>query len=99
MHKTPPQDSKEDFAKRSDEIYERKIAPHLATEDGGKFVAIDIVSDDFEIDEDELIASDRLLARCPGAGYGCGASVPATHIDSAPGTDRRRSSIPVSRVH
>jgi hypothetical protein len=33
----------------------------------GKFVAIDIETGVYEIDGDELVASDRLLARLPDA--------------------------------
>lgn len=33
----------------------------------GKYVAIDIETGDYEMDTDELAASDRLVARLPGA--------------------------------
>ena len=36
-------------------------------EDDGKFVAIDIESRAFEVDDDEMEAGDRLLARVPEA--------------------------------
>lgn len=62
-----PQYSKEEFARRGDAIYEHTIRPHLAGEDEGKFVMIDIETGAYEIDIDELLASDRLLARCPEA--------------------------------
>ena len=35
--------------------------------DDGKFAVIDIVSEDFEIDADELAATDRLRVRHPAA--------------------------------
>src|SRR3954447_5256800 len=40
----PPQPrySKEEFARRGNEIYEREVQPRLTEEDRGKFVAIDI---------------------------------------------------------
>jgi hypothetical protein len=62
-----PRYSKEEFARRGDEIYEREIHPHLKPGDEGKFVVIDIETGDYEIDADELAASDRLLARHPDA--------------------------------
>jgi hypothetical protein len=62
-----PRYSKEEFAQRGDQIYATTIQPYLAEQDQGKFVVIDIESGAFEIDEDELAASDRLLARCPHA--------------------------------
>ena len=59
--------SKEEFAHRGDELYEREIRPHLTAEDEGKFVVIDIDTGAYEMDRDELAASDRLLARYPAA--------------------------------
>jgi len=37
-----PRYSKEEFARRGDEIYDRDIKPHVTAEDDGKFVVIDI---------------------------------------------------------
>ena len=62
-----PRYSKEEFARRGDDIYEHTIRPHLARDDEGKFVMIDIETGAHEIDIDEMVASDRLLARCPEA--------------------------------
>ncbi|MBI2916506.1 MAG: hypothetical protein HYY01_00795 [Chloroflexi bacterium] len=59
--------SKKEFARKGDEFYERYVRPHLEEGDEGKFVAIDIETGDYEIDASELAASDRLLARNPGA--------------------------------
>ncbi len=58
-----PRYSKEEFARRGDEIYDREIRPHVGPDDEGKFVVIDIETGAYEIDKDELAASDRLLAR------------------------------------
>ena len=58
-----PRYSKEEFARRGDEIYDREISPHVGPDDEGKFVVIDIETGAYEIDQDELAASDRLLAR------------------------------------
>ncbi len=62
-----PRYSKEEFARRGDELYERDIRPHLEAGNDGKFVVIDIETGAYEIDVDELTASDRLLARHPDA--------------------------------
>ena len=59
--------SKEEFARRGDAIYENEVRPQLKPDDEGKFVAIDIETRAFEIDEDEMAAGDRLLARIPEA--------------------------------
>jgi hypothetical protein len=37
-----PRYSKEEFARRGDEIYESEICPHVEADNKGKFVAIDI---------------------------------------------------------
>lgn len=62
-----PRYSKEEFARRGDTIYERNIQPHIDAGDTGKFVAIDLNTGAYEIDADELVASDRLYARHPDA--------------------------------
>jgi hypothetical protein len=62
-----PRYSKEEFARRGNEIYERDVQLHLSGQDAGKFVAIDIESRAFEIDADEIAASHRLLSRNPEA--------------------------------
>jgi hypothetical protein len=67
MHSPQPLYSKEEFARRGDDIYEHTVLPRLKPEDQGKFVAIDIQTEAFEIDHDELAASDRLLAKHPNA--------------------------------
>jgi hypothetical protein len=64
---TSPRYSKEEFARRGDEIYEREVLPRLTSEDEGKYALIDIETGDYEIDRDELAASDRLFARRPDA--------------------------------
>ena len=62
-----PRYSKEEFARRGDEIYERDIGPLVEASNEGKFVAIDIETGAYEVDTDEIAASDRLLARNPDA--------------------------------
>jgi hypothetical protein len=59
--------SKEEFARRGDAIYENEVRPQLKPDDDGRFVAIDIETQAFEIDDDEMAAGDRLLARIPEA--------------------------------
>lgn len=62
-----PRYSKEEFARRGDEIYEREIVFRLGPDDEGKFVVIDIETGAYEVDRDEIVASDRLFARRPDA--------------------------------
>lgn len=68
MHSVPqPRYDIEEVARRGNEIYERAVLPHLRREDEGKLVLIDIETGDWEMDRDEIAASDRLLARIPDA--------------------------------
>ncbi len=67
MASTKRRYSKEDFARRGDEIYKTQVRPHLKAEDEGAFAAIDIDSGTYEIDVDELAACDKLSARIPDA--------------------------------
>jgi hypothetical protein len=58
-----PRYSKEEFARRGDELYDLNVSANLRPDDEGKMVVIDIETGDFEIDEDEMVAHDRLAAR------------------------------------
>jgi hypothetical protein len=62
-----PRYSKEEFADRGQEIYERDIRPLVEDEHRGRIVAIDIETGAFEIADDVLTASDRLFAQRPDA--------------------------------
>ena len=67
MAVSQPRYSKEEFARRGDEIYERDLRTHVEAGNEGKFIVIDIETGAYEIDADELVASDRLLTRHPNA--------------------------------
>ena len=62
-----PHYSKEEFARRGQEIYDRDVRPHVKAEDEGKFAAIDIETGAYEMDEDDYTATERLLTRNPDA--------------------------------
>ena len=62
-----PRYSKEEFARRGQEIYEQDIQPRLDPSDEGKFVAIDIETGMYEVDADDYTATERLLRRNPDA--------------------------------
>jgi len=58
----------EEIDRRGQELYERQIRPLVETpENIGKQIVIDVETGDYEIDEDGLAASRRLLAKHPGA--------------------------------
>jgi hypothetical protein len=57
----------EEVRRRGEEIYEARLRKNAEAVGTGKFIVIDVLSGDFEIDADDLAASRRLLARKPGA--------------------------------
>jgi hypothetical protein len=59
--------SKEEFARRGNEIYESQIRPQVEQGNHGKIVAINIETEAFELAKDSLTASDQLLAQYPDA--------------------------------
>ena len=56
-----------EFASRGDAIYDRDLRSILEPDHNGEFVLIDIETGAFEVDADELAASDRPYARIPDA--------------------------------
>ena len=62
-----PRYSKEEFARRGDEIYQSQIRSQVEEGNSGKIVAIDIETGAFELAEDIVTASARLLTRYPDA--------------------------------
>jgi hypothetical protein len=65
--KQGPRYSKEEFARRGEEIFEKAILPNLKGKRPSDFVMIDIETGAFEIDANEDDASDRLRLRVPDA--------------------------------
>lgn len=66
-----PRYSKEEFARRGDAIYEQEVRPKVEDGNKGRIVAIDIDSGAYEMDDDQLTAIHRLLARYPEAQIWC----------------------------
>ncbi|HET6880041.1 MAG TPA: hypothetical protein VFI31_07790 [Pirellulales bacterium] len=66
-----PRYSKEEHARRGTAIYENRIGPQVEAGNRGKVVAIDVDTEDFEVAEDTLAASQRLLVRHPDAQIWC----------------------------
>ena len=59
--------NKTEFARRGDALVESKVRPNLTVADEDKFVAIDIDSGEYELDKNEMKATDRLRKRVPDA--------------------------------
>jgi hypothetical protein len=62
-----PRYSKEEFARRGDEIYESQVRSQVEEGNHGKIVAIDIETGAFELADEILTATDRLYDRLPDA--------------------------------
>lgn len=62
-----PRYTKEEAALLGNEIYERTIRSLVEADHKGKYVAIDIETEAWEIDADEIVAGDRLRSRVPSA--------------------------------
>jgi hypothetical protein len=65
-----PRYSKEEHARRGAECYER-VRPQVESGNQGRIIALDVDSGAFEVADDTLTASERLLARHPDAQIWC----------------------------
>ena len=65
---------------RGEEIYEQRIRQDVEPGNKGKFVVIDIETGDYEVDEDDLQATKRALAkRSDAVLYGLRIGYPAAY--------------------
>lgn len=62
-----PHYSKKEFARRGDEIYNTQVRHQVEEGNRGKIVAIDIETGAFEVAEDIVTASSRILDKYPDA--------------------------------
>jgi hypothetical protein len=67
MSTTKPRRPLNELARLGEEIFDRQVRRALRPEDTGKFVAIDVESGDYEMDEDDSQAAVRLRSRKPAA--------------------------------
>ncbi len=66
-----PRYSKEEYARRGSALYEQHVRSKVEAGNCGRIVALDVDSGGFEVADDTLAASQRLLARCPDAQIWC----------------------------
>jgi hypothetical protein len=66
-----PRYSKEEFARRGNELYASQVQSQVEEANYGKIVAIDIETGAFEVAEDSLTAAERLFSRRPDAQPWC----------------------------
>ena len=62
-----PRYSKEEFARRGNELYESQVRHQVEEGNYGKIVAIDIDTGAFEVADTPMLAVDRLYERKPNA--------------------------------
>jgi len=65
MPAAEPRRSPEEVARLGAEVFDRRVRPALRPEDDGKFVAVDIGTGDYELDEDDYAVITRLRTRRP----------------------------------
>ncbi len=62
-----PGHTTEEVAQRGREIYARRIRREVEPEHEGRFLVVDVTTGDYEIADEDLEASERLLKRRPDA--------------------------------
>lgn len=67
MPTAEPRRGPEEIALLGAEAFDRHVRPVLQPNDDGKFVAIDIESGNYELDDDDYAAVMRLRHRAPSA--------------------------------
>ena len=67
MAVSKPTYSKEEAARRGDEIYDRSVRAQVEPQRNGEIVAIDLDTGAWEVDPDEITAAHRLETHHPDA--------------------------------
>ena len=83
--------SPEEVESRGEAIYEQQIRPKVEAQHKGKFLVLDVETGEYEIDDDDLAATKRVLANRPDAVlYGLRIGYPAAYrLGGHLGTDER----------
>ena len=71
MTSPQPRYSKEEHGRRGTALYEQQVRPQVEAGNLGRIVALDVDTGAFEVADDTLTASRRLLARHPDAQIWC----------------------------
>ncbi len=66
-----PRYSIDEHARRGIALYEQHVRTQVETDNRGRVVALDVDTGSFEVTDDTLAASQRLLARHPDAQIWC----------------------------
>jgi hypothetical protein len=62
-----PGHTTEEVARLGEEIYEREIREKVEADHEGEFLVVDVTTGSYELDESDVAASDRALAKNPDA--------------------------------
>lgn len=66
-----PRFDKEEIATRGEALYEQQIRAQVEPQHVGKFLIVDIETGEYEVDDDDIEATNRARAKHPdGAFYG-----------------------------
>ena len=77
---TMSQYTPEEAARIGQELYEREIRALVEEQNRGRYLVVDIETGDYEVDQEDLSATQRLLSRRPGAViYGLRIGYPAAY--------------------
>ena len=72
--------SREEAAARGEAIYEQEIRSKVERPSKGKYLVLDIETGEYEIDQDDLAATKRVMAKRPDAVlYGLRIGYPAAY--------------------
>lgn len=72
--------SPEEVESRGETIYDQQIRPKVEARHKGKFLVLDVETGEYEIDDDDLAATKRVLAKRPDAVlYGLRIGYPAAY--------------------
>jgi hypothetical protein len=67
MPASEPRHTLDELARLGGQIFDQQVRPTLQPADDGKFVAIDVGTGEYEIDDDDYTAVARLRSRKPAA--------------------------------
>ena len=72
--------SREEVAERGEALYEENIRANVESASKGKYLVLDIETGEYEIDQDDLVATKRMMAKRPNAVlYGLRIGYPAAY--------------------
>ena len=64
---TTPTPQRKSIAPEAQAIYDAELRHKVEPQENGKYLSLDVVSGDYEVDADDIAAGNRLLGRQPNA--------------------------------